>query len=160
MSSIAPLPPQRQTAHPIDPQRKALKRVLKRALDDAGLPQKALALECGKDPALICRWLNEHEPDVPVPLDFPAITRELGFGLIEWLNIRCGYEPGAHVMDAQGLPVLTGCLSAQSGKAVQQLIQALEDGSISAEERTLLQPDLYRLRGTLDGILGHVGGPL
>ena len=149
---------QRQTAHPIDPQRKALKRVLKRALDDAGLPQKALALACGKDSALISRWLNENEPDVPGPLDFPVITRELGFELIEWLNVRCEYEPGVHAEVAQGLPVLTGLLAGQAGRTVQQLIQALEDGTVTLEERALLHPDLYRLRGTLDGILGHVGG--
>lgn len=155
--SITPPIGQRQPAHAIDPQRKALKRVLRHALDEAGIPQKALAIECGVDSALVCRWLSDHDQDVPGPIHFPAITRELGPALIEWLNVRCGYDPYEPPHETAGLPDLTGSLAAQGGKAVQQLIQALADGNLSTDERAALQPDLYRLRATLNGILDHVG---
>jgi hypothetical protein len=155
--SVVPSPSHRQSGHPIDPQRKAIKRVLRRALDEFDVPQKALAAECGVDTSLVCRWLSDLEPDLPSVLHLPAITREVGPGFLEWINLRCHFETMPPPHEPAGLPALTGSLAAQGGKAVQQLIQALADGNLSTDERAALQPDLYRLRATLNGILDHVG---
>jgi len=138
----------------------ALKHQMRAELAASGTPQKCLAIEAGVDPATICRWLSdEHHEAMPAWM-LPIWRREVGSEVLAYLARHCGHQlaPAEPVVTIPALPALTGALSAQTGKLVQLLIQALEDGKLDAKEQAALQPDLFRLRATLDGIGGHCGG--
>lgn len=138
----------------------ALKAQLRAELAAAKVQQKAVAFEAGVDPGTICRWLSdEHHEALPAWM-LPIWGREVGGETLAYIARHCGYElvPVGTVQPVAGLPILTGSLSAQAGKLVQQLIQALEDGKLDAAEQRALAPDIYRLRATLDGVQRHVGG--
>lgn len=136
--------------HPetLDPQRLALKRRLRMELDAAGLPHKALAIECGVDQALVSRWISEEHRDMPGVHHLAAITRELGNGFVRALVARCGLELAdtpTQPREADDLYKLVSLLAGKSGNTVQALVEQLADGDWTTAERRISLPGLRNL---------------
>jgi hypothetical protein len=119
-------------------ERLKLKARFRLEIESAGLPQKAVAIGAGIDEGHLSRLLNDSHGDALPAHKLPAITRELGPGLMEWIALQCGgvYVHGTEAQHIEAAPgVLTGMLAHEVGDVVQQVFQDMADGSWSADER-------------------------
>jgi len=137
----------------------AVKGSARRALEHAAISQKAVAIRCQVDGATMSRWLDDaHAESIPLwALQF--WTAEAGPRLFLDVAAKCGFEVSlAAPPTGDTLAPLTGMLAGQAGRAIQQLVQVLEDGQVTVSEAQALLPDLQKLKTTVDTLTARVGG--
>lgn len=137
----------------------AVKGSARRALEHAAISQKAVAIRCQVDGATMSRWLDDaHSESIPL-WALPFWTSEVGPELFLTVATRCGFDVSlAHASTTDTLAPLTGMLAGHAGRAIQQLVQVLEDGHVTVSEAQALLPDLQKLKATVDTLTARVGG--
>lgn len=146
-SSFGSISHQRQQVS-VDTPKLKFKRRFRLVLEATGVPHKAVAIEAGIDPGFLSRAIRDEHDEAIHAHHLPALTRELGSGLMEWLAVQCGgvYIHGgesSHIEDSPG--ILTGMLAHEVGGVVKQVFQDLVDGEWSTEERTSRIPALRKI---------------
>lgn len=151
---------QRQ-AESIDTPKLKFKRRLRMELDASGTSEKAVALEARIDFGQFSRMLDATYTDALHAHHIPAFVRECGPGLMRWLAVQCGgtYQHDILPVRSDDSPlVLIGLLAHQSGHSIQHLIQDLQDGQWSPEERLAALPGLRKLHTVIETLIQDAEG--
>ena len=145
----------------LDTPKLKFKRRIRMELDATGVPCKAVSIEAGLDPGFFSRAIRDEHDEAIHAHSLPAITRELGPGLMTWLAGQCGgtYQHGAEIGHIEAQPtVLIGLLAHESGDLIQQLIQDLADADWSPKERAARIPSLRKLHSIVESLLADAEG--
>ena len=144
--------PNTSQGHPenldVSNEKEKFKRRIRFELEATGVPEKAIAVEAKLDPGFVSKAVKAGAQEAFHIHTLPAITRELGPGLMEWTAIQCGgtYIHGMEARHIEAAPTaLMGMLAHNSGEVLQQMLQALQDGKIDAGEYASLLPVLRKL---------------
>jgi hypothetical protein len=124
---------------------------LDQVIRDSGVKAGWLALMLGCSEAALSQYRSGERP-VPVDL-FPRVDEILGgHDLMHDLAAMAGGEltfGGGPNLSSGGLEAL---IARHSGELLAALIQAREDGALSAEERQAIHPQVVRLIHELQGL--------
>ena len=160
--SVGPRSQQRQPEK-LDTPKLKFKRRIRLELESSGVPHKAVAIEAGLDAGFFSRAIRDDHDEAIHAHSLPAITRELGPGLMEWLAGQCGgtYQHGADAQHIEAAPaVLIGLLAHHSGDTLQQLIQDLQDQDWTPAEKAARIPGLRKLHQIVESLLADAEGGL
>ena len=138
-----------------------LKQRLRLEIELAGGRQKPVAYAINYDDPAMSRVLSDRCEDSVPAHKMPALTLELGPGLMEWLAIQCGgiYHHGEEGLVLQETPLaLVGMLAQLAGRTVQQIVQDFEDNVWSREERQANLPTLRKLKAVVDTLIQDAEG--
>jgi len=138
----------------------ALKKAMRLALENGSIAQKAVAIDLEIDEGTLSRYLShEHPHALPVDL-LPAWCESVGdAGVLRVLAARCGYEIHAEShkpIAPEALQQLTILLARLSGVATGNLIQALDDGVVSDDERKNNAPGLLKLQAIVNALVDRM----
>ena len=138
----------------------ALKRAMRLALENGSIAQKAVAIDLEIDEGTLSRYLSPEHPHA-LPLDLlPAWVDSVGdAGLLRVLAARCGYEihtSSVKPISPEAIQQLTVLLARLSGVATGNLVQALEDGVVSNDERKACAPGLLKLQSIVNALVDRV----
>ena len=132
----------------VDTAKTKFKRRLRLELEVTGVEPKAVYTEAGIDKGAFSRICNNESPDALHAHHLPAVTRELGPGLMEWIAMQCGgtYRHGEKTSVSELTPqCLLSLLAKTEGEVLQQMILQLEDNEWSPQEQREALPGLRNL---------------
>ena len=141
----------------------AYKQTQRLTLETQGLQQKAVAIDLNVDGANLCRYLADTAPEVTMPIHrlLPWYRATGDLSLLRQIVADHGYELLMAEEHGDSLAKsspqrLMAMLSFRSGDLLAHLIQAVEDGQISAEERRNLYPEAANLLAVVQALVDRL----